>query len=181
MKQNQNLVLIEDFDLEAITKAFKEGRLYMAPIGAGSKSFNGSNGSNLKPSETPETLRAHAIAEILTYVSRIDACTSSNYRTHIRAIWEALLVDEAFSQLFFFTRYRSTRGKINWYRVNVLICLLREHHVYQSDRFTGVDLHLRCEQATRRNTHYTCMNRYLLEHREMVMFKRLLMPFLNHS
>lgn len=160
--KNQTFNRVENFDIEALRQAFNEGRLYVQPR-----------------QENPEELRERGIHSILEYVSRIDDCTSSIYRTHIRAIWTALLTDETFSPLFFFSRYASNRGEVNWYRVNVLICLLREHDVYQSKLYTGVSLHLRCERAARRNTHYTCMNRYLLEHHDMVIFKRILHHFEN--
>lgn len=159
-KQNLNFEQVKSFDLLALQKAFEEGRLYIVPSA---------------PSES--VMRQEGIRKIMEYVSRIDECASTSYTSHIRDIWQALLSDPTFSPLFFLTRYQASRGKVNWYRVNVLICLMREYNIYQYDRYTGLDLHLRCERATSRNTHYTCMNRYQLERQEMKVFRRILQQF----
>ena len=79
---------------------------------------------------------------------------------------------EKLTDHFFYHRYASSRGKVNWYRVNVVICLLREMGVYR-DEFTVVELHCRCERSAKRNAHYTGMGRYLLERSEIVTLKNL--------
>lgn len=159
-KTNLHQVLPSEFDLNQILVALNEGRLFIQP-----------------KTKSEAELREEGIQKILQYVCQIDDCASDHYRQHIQQLWHDILCDERLQPLFFLGRYRTSRGQVNWYRVNVFICLLREWNVYQHDRYTGVDLHLRCERTDKRNTHYTCMNRYLLEHRDMVLVKRLIQAF----
>ena len=158
MKLYNGFILIEEFDLEAITVAFRQGRLYLKTDDS---------------AENAAKKRAAGIRNIMEHVARIDDCASAPYISHIHAIWEKILHSEELTDLFFHHRYASSRGKVNWYRVNVVICLLLELGVYRKE-FTGVELHCRCERSAKRNAHYTGMNRYLLERSEIVTLKNLL-------
>ena len=111
-KLNLKAVSPEDFDAKSLRRAAREGRLFIAL-------------PDIEPKSAED-----AIDEILSYVGRI-----SQYATTLRIgnIWEAILHDEALSPLFFLTRYSSTRGQINWYRVAAVVCLLREKGIYQKD------------------------------------------------
>lgn len=162
-KQNSNFVLVEDFDLIALKKAFDEGRLYIQPS-----------------TPSPEAVREEGIRQILQYVSRIDDYTTTAYISHIRALWQAIVQSPMLSDLFFLTRYASSRGQVNWYRVNVVICLLLEMGVYRKE-FTGVDLHCCCEGTTKKGNHYLGMYRYQLETRYRAHFRRLLGEFRTQS
>ena len=158
MKLNTGFILIEEFDLEAITVAFRQGRLYLKTDDS---------------AENAAKKRAAGIRDIMEYVARIDDCASAPYTSKTHAIWEKILHSEELTDLFFHHRYASSRGKVNWYRMNVVICLLLELGVYRKE-FTGVVLHCRCERSAKRNAHYTGMNRYLLERSEIVTLKNLL-------
>ena len=158
MKLNTGFILIEEFDLEAITVAFRQGRLYLKTDDS---------------AENAAEKRAAGIRDIMEYVARIDDCASAPYTSKTHAIWKNILHSEELTDLFFYHRYASSRGKVNWYRVNVVICLLREMGVYREE-FTGVELHCRCERSAKRNAHYTGMSRYLLERSEIVTLKNLL-------
>lgn len=145
MKQNLSFQQVEAFDLNLLQKAFDEGRLFIVPR-----------------QESAQDLREKGIRSILDYVSRIDDYTSSDYRSHIRDIWSQMLHDDVLGDLFFYTRYARNRGEVNWYRVTVFVCLLREWQVYRND-VSASDLHCILEGTQKRNGRYTGMNRYLLD------------------
>ena len=88
-------------------------------------------------------------------------------------IWQAILHDADLSPLFFLTRYRNTRGKINWYRVMVVVCLLREKGIYRED-ISAKELCKYIEGAPQSHTHYSGMGRYLLELRQIRLLCRIL-------
>ena len=144
MKQKNELVAVEDFNIDTLKQAFLEGRLYIQ-------------------SSTPETSREESIRAILQYVGRIDTCASHGYQATIRQLWEKILRSPELGDLFFLNRYSSIRGKPNWYRVNAVVAFLLEKNIYRRDDYTAVQLHQLMEQSDKRNKHYTSMNRYLLE------------------
>lgn len=151
-----NFQQVESFDLTLLRQAFNEGRLFIAPR-----------------EESAEALREKGIRTILDYVSRIDDCTSTDYRTRIRDIWSQVLHDEVLGDLFFYTRYARNRGEVNWYRVTVMVCLLHEWNVY-SNQYSGSDLHCILEGTKKRNGRYTGMNRYLLDGRYFGLIRKKL-------
>lgn len=154
---NLRQVTIDDFDVNILKQAALEGRLFI---------------SQTAVAHDIQSQRAEGINLILNYVSRIDSCASPQHASGISKLWNCILHSEELGDLFFYQRYRSTRGEVNWYRVNVVICLLREMGVYREE-FTGVELHCRCERSAKRNAHYTGMSRYLLERSEIVTLKNL--------
>ena len=141
-KQNLNLmaVSLEDFDAKSLRRAAREGRLFIA-----------------LPDDEPKSADS-AINEILTHVGRI-----SEYATtpKVGDIWQAILHDADLSPLFFLTRYSSTRGQINWYRVAAVVCLLREKGIYQKD-ISGKELCRCMEGATQCRKHYSGMGLSLI-------------------
>lgn len=153
-KQNLNLmaVSLEDFDAKSLRRAAREGRLFIA-----------------LPDDEPKSADS-AINEILTHVGRI-----SEYATtpKVGDIWQAILHDADLSPLFFLTRYRNTRGKINWYRVMVVVCLLREKGIYRED-ISAKELCKYIEGAPQSPTHYSGMGRYQLELRQIRLLYRIL-------
>lgn len=156
---NLSKVAPDDFDIALLRKAAREGRLFILPT-----------------QKSEAELREEGIRQILQYVCQIDDCASDNYRQHIQQLWQDIL-HSSLADLFFFSRYSSSRGKPNWYRVTAFVCVLRESDVYRKQDFTAVDLHLRLEQTQKRNNRYTGMSRYLPEHRDIITLKRLLMQF----
>lgn len=147
---------VETFDLNRLFQAFNEGRLFIIPH-----------------EESVEELREKGIHSILEYVSRIDDCTSSIYRSHIRMIWEQILRDPVLGNLFFYTRYARNRGEVNWYRVTAAVCLLHDWNVYRND-FTSTQLHCVLEGAKKRNSRYTGMSRYLFDHDYFALIRKKL-------
>ena len=151
-------VTIDDFDINSLRQAALEGRLFI----------NQAEGAQHAPSQRTEGIRL-----ILKYVSRIDSCASSQYASCISQLWDCILHSEELGELFFYQRYRSTRGEVNWYRVNAVVTTMLEMDVYRRQDFTAVQLHLMMEQTTHRTNHYTGMSRYLLERSEIVKLKNL--------
>lgn len=151
------MVLVEDFNIDILREAFLQQRLYIHT-----------------PATSPSRNREEGIRAILEYVSRIDACASDAYLSSIRARWELLLRSPRLADLFFLNRYSANRGQPNWYRVNATVVALLEHNIYRRDTYTAVQLHLRMEQSSRRNSHYTGMSRYLLEREEMAALMQIM-------
>ena len=153
-KQNLNLmaVSLEDFDAKSLRRAAREGRLFIA-----------------LPDDEPKSADS-AINEILTHVGRI-----SEYATTLKVgdIWQAILHDADLSPLFFLTRYSSTRGQINWYRVAAVVCLLREKGIYQKD-ISGKELCRCMEGATQCPKHYSGMGPYQLDVDQMRLVREIL-------
>lgn len=118
---------------------------------------------------SPEQVRE----KILDYVERIShyaACAK------VRDIWQTILQDEELFPLFRFTRYAKSRGRINWYRVTVVMCQLYEQGVYRQE-LSAEKLHCCLEGTTRRNARYTGMNRYLLEREQSKRIRQILRQF----
>lgn len=149
-----NFYQVEDFNIDTLTQAFSEGRLYIKKTAS-------------------ERLREEGIQAILQYVARIDDCASPAYRPVIGQLWEAVLRSPELGDLFFMSRYRSNRGMPNWYRVNAAVVILREKNIYKRDTYTSVQLHLMMEQSEKRNRHYTGMGRYMLNWEEISMLKKI--------
>ena len=151
-KLNLKAVSLEDFDAKSLRRAAREGRLFIAL-------------PDIEPKSAED-----AIDEILSYVGRI-----SQYATTLRIgdIWDAILHDEALSPLFFLTRYSSTRGQINWYRVAAVVCLLREKGIYHKD-ISCKELCRCMEGATQFRKHYSGMGPYLLDVNQMGLVREIL-------
>lgn len=160
-KQNSNFVLVEDFDLQAIRQAFREGRLYFQPA-----------------TKAAEQVREEGISQILQYVSRIDACASQEYYAHMRTLWNKVLHDDKLQPLCFMSKGKR-KGQPNWYRITSIVCLMREWNIYRKQEFTAVDLHLLMEEVNKRNAIYESSSHYYLEHRDMAILKKILSNFKN--
>lgn len=158
-KQNSDFVLVEDLDLAAICQAFREGRLYILP--------------EEKPADQ---IREEGIKAILSYVSRIDDCSSSLYHTHIREIWERILHDQLLGHLFFLEKGKR-RNQPNWYRVTSVVGNLREINVYRKEDFNFMQLHLLLEGVKRKNGRYTGSTLYYLSNKELTVVRRILKEF----
>lgn len=150
-------VSIKDFDIKALRRAAREGRLFIAC------------NEDDDTSEDAAT-REKALGEILSYVDRISQYAIN---VHVREIWDCILHDNQLQPLFFFTRYGKTRGQINWYRVTAVMCLLYEKGVYRND-MTAIQLHLALEGATRRNNRYNGISRYLLDQCQIKIVREIL-------
>ena len=150
MKQTIELVPVEDFDIDTLKEAFLQRRLYIQKV-----------------EKSEASIREEGIQAILQYVARIHACASRAFASSIHQLWEEILHSPELGDLFFLNRYSSNRGKPNWYRVNAVMMILLENNIYNRSTYTSIRLHLMMEQSEKRNSHYTSMNRYLLERHQI--------------
>ena len=157
----------QEWDEEMLRLAIREGRLYLALLEVEQPSIEQAAVEECQLS--PEQVRE----KILDYVERI-----SPYATcaKVRDIWQAILQDEELFPLFRFTRYAKSRGRINWYRVTVVMCQLYEQGVYRQE-LSAEKLHCCLEGTTRRNARYTGMSRYLLEREQSKRIQQILRQF----
>lgn len=153
-KQNTSFKQVKELNIPELEQAISKGTLYILQ------------------EENQVNNQEEGIRQTLQYVSRIDDCTSSVYCTRIHEIWESILRDERLTPLFFFQRYKHNRGQINWYRVTVVVCMLRELGVYRQE-FTAVELHLILECKKHRNVFYTSMNRYALDTNQRSLIRQI--------
>ena len=149
-KQQLRKVRPEDFDADALLRAAREGRLFIAPAA-----------------------ERQPLTEVLDYVERIREYATN---PHVREIWEAILSHEQLAPLFYLDRYASKRGQINWYRVTAVVIVLREKGVYRQD-MTAVQLHKRLEGTNRVTNRYNGISRYLLEQRELNFVRKIIERF----
>ena len=157
----------QEWDEEMLRLAIREGRLYLALPEAEQPASEQAAAEECQLS--PEQVRE----KILDYVERIShyaACAK------VRAIWQTILQDEELFPLFRFTRYAKSRGRINWYRVTVVMCQLYELGVYRQE-LSAEKLHCCLEGTKRRNARYTGMNRYLLEREQSKRIRQILRQF----
>lgn len=179
----------QEWDEEMLRLAIREGRLYLAlpeaeqPASEQAAAEERPEMSPLGKKEEPAIEQA-AVEEcqlspeqvrekILDYVERI-----SPYATcaEVRDIWQTILQDEELFPLFRLTRYAKSRGRINWYRVTVVMCQLYELGVYRQE-LSAEKLHCCLEGTTRRNARYTGMSRYLLEREQSKRIRQILRQF----
>ena len=160
-KLNSSLVEVhpEDFDVQTLRQAAREGRLYVA-----------------QPPLTEEEAKAKlqkGCAQILDYVKRIDC-----YATlpAVGELWSEIVSDELIQPTLFFKRYSRNRGEVNWYRVTAIVCLLREEEVYQK-KVTAVQLHCVMEGTKSRTSVYSGMGGYLFNGQEIKRIKAIVRKF----
>ena len=159
-KQQLREVSIEDFDIALLRRAAHEGRLFIAPEGSA-------------PEKQTTENRKQLVTCILDYVQPIAAYSSC---PRVGDIWDAVLNDDRLAPLFFFSRYRDSRGKVNWYRVTALVCFMRENGIYNQD-IPAQQLHCILEGTERRTNRYTGMSRYLFERAQIRILREILNKF----
>lgn len=159
MEAKLKQVALSDFNIAALRKAAREGRLFIMPSGLSHKE-----------------VRERALTDILQYVGRIDSCASPQYATHIRELWQEILSYPEIADSLIITRSKN-EGQPNWCRVTSLVEYLRENEVYRKQEFTLVALHLRMEQITKRNSHYTGSGTVCLNTEQRAIIRHFLMEF----
>ena len=115
------------------------------------------------PELTDAELRENGIQAILVYVSRIDFCSSERYQPFMHEMWERILRDSILGNCFFMEKGKC-KNKPNWYRVTMVVGILRERNVYRKDEFNFLQLHLLLEETTRRNGRYSGSTLYYLDY-----------------
>ncbi len=117
MKKNLKQVRPEDFDVEQLLAAAREGRLY---IDDSKRAFN----------------RTLVASNVRAYVERINVYVTEKYRLSIAELWNQILTSDDF--IVFLTPGSKSRKFLDFDKYNVMriIGVLREKGVYEqySDR-----------------------------------------------
>lgn len=112
MKQNFKQVRPEDFDVELLLAAAREGRLYV---------------DETKKEVSRETI----IIEVRAYVQRIKVFVTKQYRSSIDDLWEQILATDDFV-MFLTPGCKAKKCKVfDKYNVMRIIGVLREKDVYE--------------------------------------------------
>ena len=138
MKQRLQEVRIEDFDIAALRRAAREGRLYVVPAAE---------------------CEINVEQEVLQYVSRIAEYAAPPYRKCIDEVWRRIVSDSSLSPLL-----RNRRGAINKYSVTAIALFLFYKGCYDFPTATAV--HLQLEGVAKRNKYYTNGSNYNLKREE---------------
>ena len=126
MKQRLQEVRIEDFDITALRRAAREGRLYVVPA------------------PECETNIEH---EVLRYVNRIAEYAAPPYRECIDEVWRRIVNDPLLAPLLV-----SRKEAFNKYSVTAIAVYLHEYGVYQFASATA--MHLQLENVKERNKYF---------------------------
>ena len=138
MKQRLQEVRIEDFDIAALRRAAREGRLYIVPAAE---------------------CETNVEQEVLAYMSRIAEYAAPPYRESIDEVWRRIVSDSSLSPLL-----RNRRGEINKYSVTAIALFLFYKGCYDFPTATAV--HLQLEGVAKRNKYYTNGSNYNLKREE---------------
>ncbi len=103
----------ENFDVEALMMAAREGRLYI---------------DESKKNVSNETVKK----SVRTYVNRIKGCVTTKYQGMINSIWEKILCTDEFLELLRPSSSSRDDRKFNTYNLMRIIGILRDNDVYQS-------------------------------------------------
>lgn len=107
----------EDFDVELLMAAAREGRLFV--------------------DEPKSTVGKEEVKrEVRAYVARIRAFVTPKFRSSIDELWEHILACDDFIELLMPGSKTKKCRRFNKYNVMRIICVLRNHNVYEcySDR-----------------------------------------------
>ena len=112
MKKSLKQVRPEDFDVEALLAAAREGRLYI-------------------DERKKDVSRDIIIKEIRAYIGRINVFVTKEYRSSIDDLWKQIFTTEEFMQLLTPSCKARKCRKFNKYSVMRIIGVLREKGVYE--------------------------------------------------
>jgi len=112
MKKSMKPVRPEDFDVEALLAAAREGRLYV-------------------DESKKEVRRDIIIREVRAYVGRIKVLVTKEFSSSIDDLWEQILSTEDFFQLLTPSCKAKKCREFNKYSVMRIIGILREKGVYE--------------------------------------------------
>lgn len=141
MKKMQE-VRPEDFDVEMLLAAAREGRLFLE-----------------EKSESAEETLARCRQEALAYVKPIEAFASDEWAPYINKVWEAIAYDDLFSPMLLMQKGRM-RGQLNRYFITNIVFLLNALNIYQCDNL--IMLHRTLERVETKNSIYKSASSYCL-------------------
>lgn len=128
-KQHLQEVRPEDFNIAALRRAAREGRLFVMPA--------------------PEC-ETNVEQEVLAYVSRIDGYAAPPYRGCIGEVWRRIVNDPELVPLL-----ESRKEPFNKYAVTAICVYLYENGIYEFASATAMHLQLECS-ATRNKYYKNC-------------------------
>lgn len=134
----------EDFDVETMIAATREGKLYI--------------------DETDnETAFARLLSqcqhEALAYVSVIEEFAAPEWRPYIKELWTTLLNDALFTPRLMIQKGRN-QGQLNKYLLTNIVDCLRAMKIYQCE--TLLELHKKLEGVDKKNSIYKNAGMYCL-------------------
>lgn len=129
MKQKLQQVRIEDFNIAALRRAAREGRLYIAPA---------------------VECETNVEQEVLRYVNRIAEYAAPPYRECIGEVWRRIVSDPDLAPLL-----ESRKEAFNKYAVTAICVCLYENGIYEFTSATAMHLQLECS-ATRNKYYKNC-------------------------
>ena len=131
----------EDFDVEMLLAAAREGRLFLE-----------------EKSESAEETLARCRQEALAYVKPIEAFASDEWAPYIYKVWEAIVCEDAFATNLVIKKGRM-RGQLNRYFITAIVVIMRESGLYQRE-VPAVKLHVLMEKTEVKNIVYTSSSHY---------------------
>ena len=138
MKQRLQKVRIEDFNVAALRKAAREGRLYIKPA---------------------VESQINVEQEVLTYVNRIAEYAAPPYREYIEEVWRRIVAHPLLS-----IRLTSRKESFCKYAVTAIAIFLNNKRIYTFH--SGMALHLQLDDTNIRNKHYKNSMKYAPNKRE---------------
>ena len=132
MKQRLQEVRIEDFNIAALRRAAREGRLYVVPAAE---------------------CETNVEQEVLAYVSRIAEYTAPPYRECIGEVWRRIVTHPLLAP-----RLESRKEGFNKYVVTAIAVYLYENGVYSFASATA--MHLQLENVKERNKYFKSNSYY---------------------
>lgn len=150
-KQQLQEVRIEDFDIAALRRAAREGRLFVMPA--------------------PEC-EISVEQEVLAYVSRIADYAVPPYRECISEVWRRIVSHPDLVPLL-----ESRKAPFCKYRVTVIAIYLRNKGVYDIDTDTCLHQLLEGLEKNERNRYYTCKAQYPLTARDINRLSAIIRAF----
>ena len=150
-KQHLQEVRIEDFDIAALRRAAREGRLFVMPA--------------------PEC-KISVEQEVLAYVSRIADYAAPPYGECIDEVWRRIVSHPDLAPLL-----ESRKAPFCKYRVTVIAIYLRNKGVYDIDTDTRLHQLLEGLEKNERNRYYTCKAQYPLTARDINRLSAIIRAF----
>lgn len=151
-KQHLQEVRPEDFNIAALRRAAREGRLFVMPV--------------------PEC-ETNVEQEVLAYVSRIAEYAAPPYRECIGEVWRRIVCHPQLSPLI------SGMKPFNKYAVTDIAIFLCNQGLYTFDK--AVALHLLLEGIKKRNKYYTSRAYYAPDTKPLFAILRELKKVLNEE
>ncbi|MBR0036462.1 MAG: hypothetical protein IJP70_02350 [Bacteroidales bacterium] len=153
MKHIFKQVRPQDFNVEALMNAAREGRLYI----------------DVKEKEPDQS---HVAEEVRAYVAPIQDYVSPEFFSKINQLWSEILASDRIRE--YLTMKKGTKsGHMNRYAVTNLVCFLRNKGVYRQE-VSALDLHLRMEKTDRRNKYYMSNGNYYMSDAVRIGINKLL-------